>query len=276
VTEKINLEEYTLESLGQYLRQEREKAGLTRSDICSKTRITIDQIAQMEDGRQSNLPPVYARGFLRTYAATLSLNTDSIIASFRQITGQIEPVNSKPLSPKYVESDLIEEGGFSLHTLVIFIILLLVLAVGLFFISSDFRNIISPYLPFSLLNNSRPIQNPAPQNGTDSEISTSNSSSPNLQSPAVDQTSNDETGGRLTLLAEKSTWIQILVDDQNYEYYLFQPGQSRSWTCQKKINLIAGNGEALKVSWNDENRGFLGSHGPKDLVLPKNLSQKSG
>ena len=71
------------QTLGQFLRQERELRGIPLDRIEEATRIRAAQLRAIEDDRLESLPAeAYARGFVRTYAEYLGLNGDDIVAIF--------------------------------------------------------------------------------------------------------------------------------------------------------------------------------------------------
>ena len=59
---------------GQRLRQERERKGLSVSDVSGHLKLSVAQIAALESGDYHTLPEVvYIRGFLRQYSAFLGI-----------------------------------------------------------------------------------------------------------------------------------------------------------------------------------------------------------
>jgi len=73
--------------LGDILRAEREKRGLTLKDIEQETSIRSIYIEAIENGNYKALPgAVYARGFVRNYAQLLELNADELVQMFKDET----------------------------------------------------------------------------------------------------------------------------------------------------------------------------------------------
>jgi cytoskeletal protein RodZ len=259
VPDKTHIESPSLESLGQFLLEEREKAGLTRSDLASKTRIAIDQIAKMEEGRFTHLPPVYARGFLKTLAWALNLDPEVMLSEYRRLSGNKENDPARPLHPKkYVDADIIDEGGSNLGLSLLLIAVIFGIVAGLYFFNPVFRQLVTGYLPFLEKSSSQPTQSAAPLNQT-------------LVAPAAAVSPpQPQNGGRLTLRAVKATWSQVQVDSEGLKFVYFQPGQSQSFESQKSIKVIAGDGQALKAEWNGQDLGFLGPQGTLELAFPLN------
>jgi len=68
-----------LQELGELLRQERERQGLTVAEVAQKTKISRSSIEAIENGLENELPhPVYAKGFVKNYARLLGLDADKL------------------------------------------------------------------------------------------------------------------------------------------------------------------------------------------------------
>jgi cytoskeleton protein RodZ len=72
-----------LHSLGKFLRQERERRGLTVDQVASATKINIRQIHLLEADQYAELPAKpFVRGFVISYARYLGLDTKEILIRF--------------------------------------------------------------------------------------------------------------------------------------------------------------------------------------------------
>jgi cytoskeleton protein RodZ len=80
--------------VGRILAQAREVAGYSLYDVAATLRIRHGLLQAIEDGRHQDLPgPVYAIGFVRTYAEFLGFNGDQMVARFKResTTGEKKP-----------------------------------------------------------------------------------------------------------------------------------------------------------------------------------------
>lgn len=69
--------------IGTALRIARESMGLTIEAVEEKTKIATSVIVALEEGNRSRFPhPVYARGFVRSYAMLLGLDAQELCAHF--------------------------------------------------------------------------------------------------------------------------------------------------------------------------------------------------
>lgn len=71
--------------LGERFRAAREARGLSLSDVSEQIRIRSLYLAAIEDEKWDTIgAPVYVRGFLRTYARFLGLDSEEAVAAFNQ------------------------------------------------------------------------------------------------------------------------------------------------------------------------------------------------
>src|SRR3989454_5224211 len=87
--------------LGEQLRAQRERKGITLEQAAGDTRIREKFLKALEDGDYQSLPgPVYTRGFLRNYAEYLDLETDELVMLYHHESGRpAEPLQTRTLSP---------------------------------------------------------------------------------------------------------------------------------------------------------------------------------
>jgi len=87
--------------VGETLRAQREKKGITLEQAASDTRIREKFLKALEDSDYQTLPgTVYTKGFLRNYAEYLDLDTEELVVQFHQERDQPDaPRSFKPMSP---------------------------------------------------------------------------------------------------------------------------------------------------------------------------------
>ena len=87
-------------TLGEQLRAQREKKGITLDQAAADTRIREKFLKALEDGDYQSLPgAVYTKGFLRNYAQYLDLNSDELTVLFHQERGTVTPEPSRTFRP---------------------------------------------------------------------------------------------------------------------------------------------------------------------------------
>jgi len=89
-------------TLGEQLRAQRERKGITLEQAAADTRIREKFLTALEAGDYPALPgAVYTRGFLRNYAEYLDLETDELVALFQHERGggPPEPTPKRSFKP---------------------------------------------------------------------------------------------------------------------------------------------------------------------------------
>lgn len=87
--------------LGELLRSQRERMGLTLEQAAEDTRIREKFLGAIEGGDYQSLPgAVYTKGFLRNYAEYLDLDADELVVLYQAERGIAEPPRSfEPMRP---------------------------------------------------------------------------------------------------------------------------------------------------------------------------------
>ena len=84
-------------ALGTLLRSEREKKGLTIEQVAETTRLRRHFIEDLENEKWDNLPPpVFVRGFIRSYVKMLGLDEKRALELFES-SAPVDPGPPKPL-----------------------------------------------------------------------------------------------------------------------------------------------------------------------------------
>ena len=87
---EVSAETDNYDGLGADLKAARVRDGLDLSEISDKLRIRRAYLAAIEEGRFDDLPaPVYAVGFVRSYADLLGLDGESAVETFKRETSSL-------------------------------------------------------------------------------------------------------------------------------------------------------------------------------------------
>lgn len=66
--------------IGEYLKSEREKLGITLEQVADITKISFRHLKAMEDGRLEVLPSkVFVKGFIKAYSKSIGLNPADVL-----------------------------------------------------------------------------------------------------------------------------------------------------------------------------------------------------
>ena len=83
------------ESLGRTLKRSREERNLSLDEAARATKIRKEFLLAIEDDKLDDLPgPVFARGFVRSYAEYLSLDAPALLVRVNRALDGKEPVPS--------------------------------------------------------------------------------------------------------------------------------------------------------------------------------------
>jgi cytoskeletal protein RodZ len=74
-----------MESIGHYLRTERELRQLSLEELAQTTRIPLKSLQLLEDDRLDGLPgDVFVRGFVRSYAKAVGLPSEDVLRRYEE------------------------------------------------------------------------------------------------------------------------------------------------------------------------------------------------
>ena len=74
------------ESLGSYLRRERELRKIPLTEVAEQTRVKIEYLQAIESEHFEKLPGMtFARGYLKAYASYVGLNPEDVLLRFEDL-----------------------------------------------------------------------------------------------------------------------------------------------------------------------------------------------
>ncbi len=119
-----------MESLGSYLRRERELQQLSAAEVSQTTRIPMRILRHIEDDQFEELPAeVFVRGFLRAYARAIGKDEQDVLARYERVHQSCPPESTTPLPT--VSS---QETGRSFGIAIALVILLILFTLALSFV----------------------------------------------------------------------------------------------------------------------------------------------
>lgn len=81
-------------SLGERLKQERERQGISLDEIALSTKITTRMLRAIEDEHFEQLPGgIFNKGFIRAYVRHLGLDEDQAVSDYMALSNQAEPAS---------------------------------------------------------------------------------------------------------------------------------------------------------------------------------------
>lgn len=219
-------------TIGERLRNEREKKKISLENISQHTKIVTRYLKALEDEDFTVFPAeVYLRGCLRNYAQYLGLDAEELlriyVTQYEIKKGEIPPTTKKrPKVKRLFLFTILAAGG---------IIILLGWELSSYLGS---RPVSQDTVPI-------PITTPTPVE----VIITPETTTP-VPAPVV-----------LESLATAEVWIQVTIDDKDIINETLHPGDKRTWEAQDNIKLWVGNAGGLELKFNGTSLGPLGKPG---------------
>ena len=108
-------------SLGERLKRQRERRGITLAEISQTSKVPVSLFTGLEAGDCSRWPAsVYARAYVKSYAAAIGLNADEVVEEFSTVFGLRsetgEPLPPPAGAPSRLRLSLVQEPAVSLTT----------------------------------------------------------------------------------------------------------------------------------------------------------------
>lgn len=111
-----------MESIGTFLRRERELRGIALDEVADATRIPVRQLERLEEDRFAELPgEVFIKGYLRAYARSVGLSSDEVVARYGNV-GRAKEVSAIPTRLSNAPEERGQRFGLAI-ALVVFAIL---------------------------------------------------------------------------------------------------------------------------------------------------------
>ena len=260
--------------LGQQLRARREMLSLTHEEIERHTRVRASFLQALELGSLEELPsPVQTRGILANYAAFLDLDVDSILLRFadglqarhREQKPQWQPARTRPtmtvhtsLPPlrSFIASDLLFGVGVA-------VVLLLFAVWGISRVmsvrTSTQTGATAPPISEVLASTPAPAVAqevtliPAQDTPLVSTVEPSAGTEIAPLDPGV--------AVQIHLLTSERTYMRVTVDGNVDFEGRTELGKDYTYRATSQVEILVGNGAALRVEFNGRDMGLMGSFG---------------
>ena len=253
--------------VGDTLRSEREKKGLSIKDIEKATSIRAFYIECIEEGRYDELPgEAYTKGFIRNYANFLKLDANALVGQYMNENHpeavQPEPVAAPqpapaerparrpaaPSKPQRTERQTFTDDDFqqrlnekSGHGKIIAILIaIVVLAGGAYYV---------------LGSDSDTASKPATKTTQQAKKPAAQQSAP----AAAPEKQYDDV--ELTAKFTGNCWTQVKADGKVIFEGTVKKGETKKWKADEKLVVTAGNAGAVSLSLNGQDLGQPGGEG---------------
>ncbi|KUO74652.1 MAG: XRE family transcriptional regulator [Desulfosporosinus sp. BRH_c37] len=244
---------------GQMLQAAREEKQWSFTYTEEITKIRVRYIHALEEEKYEILPgTTYVKGYLRTYAKHLGLNSDEIIALYNSsATPEPIPVLKTPNIPITVRPHWVRPLIIGSMAVVAIVLVITIAALS----RSGNKLVDSPYAPAALPS--------APQTV---EITPPPSSSVPIVPNSANLAATTQEGLTMQLVFIQPCWIEVRVDGQPSFQGTFTTGTSKEVKGTNKIELVSvGNAGGLSVTLNGKALPSLGKAGEvlHNIILTK-------
>jgi len=234
-----------METIGQQLRAEREKKGLSIKEIEAAISIRALYINAIEEGNYAIVPgEVYLKGFIRNYANYLGLNGQEMVASYRQAQEPIVPEVAETSAEPATRTKTNDSEQANNKSAKLLIISLLVVCVA--------------GSAWWLLGNHPPSKEP---------IETKQIQPlPSPTAPIATQSTTPVTPvqSKPVVIIAKYTekcWTSVVADGKQIYEGTPNDGETITWEAQKSIAITVGNAGGIDITYNGQSVGKIGQKG---------------
>lgn len=248
--------------LGDRLRAERERQGLTVKDIEKGTSIRSLYIEAIEKGEYDSLPgEVYTKGFIRNYANFLKLDADALVREFGEERHPEEMAAAEERAPEKEQkeeraSGFTVDSGFKVgreeaanrqNKILAAAVALLVLGGAYFLFSSDSSQQAAE-VPKAEKQAAVPAKEPPK---AQSAKETKAAAAPAVKREDVE----------VVAKFDDRCWTQVIADGKTLYEGTMEKGKTMSWKGKETISITAGNAGAVALSVNGKDLGKIGETG---------------
>lgn len=245
-----------MDSLGQFLKQQRECKGYSLEDAQEETKIQIKYLKALEQENFDILPgEVFTKGFIRSYADYLGLDPQEAMNKYYALKGtkqeeeieSNEPVKVKVSGSKENQDKNQKEGEPASKPKVSPV--LTFLAIGV---------IVLGILIYNFYNNIPDEQTPPPQGVEQTEDIPSQEPAPQ---PEPQRPAELPAPVYVKTTSTKNCWTQVRIDGKLVFEGVLTPDTVREWQGQERIDFRFGNAGGVNLEYNGQDLGRVGADG---------------
>ena len=265
-----------METVGQYLKRERELRNISLNEISTATRIRENLLAAIEEDRHDLLPaPVFVKGFLVAYGKHIGLDPDDVVLRYESDLKELLGYEEKGPPAK-------ERKGWNRGFLLGIIIVMVGIGIILFnhWREPKEREEQAPvpveetpivqenFIPPPVVPEQEDIAPPVEETETivlREAPPAETPPEPLLETPITEMMSEpgerDLGGLILQIQAIEETWIALQVDSDLPWEITLRAGETFSQRANKHMKLKIGNAGGVNLTFNGKELGSLGDPG---------------
>jgi cytoskeleton protein RodZ len=258
--------------IGPLLEKKRLEKGLSLKEAEQATKIRTRYLKGLEREDPTALPdPVYARGFLKTYANFLGLDGEQLSREFRD--------HRAPRRERYLDYERPQRGEFdqpiinpggvddaerrrisgaTIFTIVLAVLVLAVVIGALYYVGSRSTGNIPNNAPEEELV----VEQEAEDDSSWEEPAAGPESKTGAEDRADDASNEGSEAVQVTVrVVGVPTGLTVLTDGTVASDQFAQPGFSQTFEARRTITISTANAGAVEVEVDGQNKGRLGQLG---------------
>ncbi len=284
-----------METLGHFLKSQREQSQLSQEEVAMQTRIPLTHIQSIEADQFDRLPNgVSAKGFLRLYARCVGASETTILRRFSELAPAPPALAAEPTGQKRgpsLPSDYLQVAPATHRTSPLRIVLLVCVAVVLIgFGIQTFWPTLEPArspkvespaslpAPAAVVEETASLARPEPAEEVGGVEASPPSATPETASitppqeaalPPTAVATGEDSGSPpsslapllLDIEAMERTWVRIVIDGRETWDVTLAPKEKVSWAAKKDFLLTLGNAGGVIVRLDGKALAPLGPRG---------------
>lgn len=254
--------------MGERLRRARVEKHLTLEDVEAATKIRVRYLRALEEEDHAELPePVFARGFLRTYARYLGLDPAEVLADFH---GPEEAEESAPVTPKesrYVEA--LSSGHSGARRFWVGMLLIVVLA-GVVYEILGHEGLHPPVRP-PAVPRLAPKVHVAPRTAPTTvgpRLTYVGTSFDAKGFATINWSVYGGQGVEVAGVFSGDCWVRATTDGLTVSESTYSAGQNARWDAKQHLTLLLGAPSQVRLTVDGQNFGSAGPDlSPRTLIF---------
>jgi cytoskeletal protein RodZ len=271
-----------METLGQFLKEQRLKRTITLDEIARTTKIRKGLLEALEQDNYDLLPPrSYVRGMVKLYAQEVGIDINEVLEKFEKA-----PIEAGKLQSTVKIKHRMSSASPGTY------LMLIIIGIGLLgyfmYARSDKQEITSvvvstppesnltPTIPTTIIVSTAPVSSTAvttepinnPPSGFIASVATE-AVTPTAQT-SREKPSLDDRPFTVRFEAHERTWMRIQADEKKSVHILLNPGESYAVTADNTVSVRLGNAGGVSLFLNDIPLAKAGKSGEVvNLEFPK-------
>ncbi len=241
-------------TLGEILREGRYRRDLSLEQVEADTKVRKKYLLALEEEDYSSLPaPVYARGYVRTYAEYLGIDPHFADKLFQPPERSVQTPAIRPAAP-----GISEIRHVSMGSVVAFVAGLIAIAAVVFLYAQYLSYVESSNLAMEPVPRATTVASPSP---------VAIVVVPTVTPTPIPPSPTPIRGVEVVVNVLERCWLRVAVDGRQAFEGELQAGQTRTWNAKDRLDMRVGNAGGVEVTVNGMRQGKLGASGEvKDVT----------